>query len=369
MKLIIEKEKLLNPLQQISNAFLNRSTLPILNHLLLEIKNNYLLIIGANLEIEVISKIILYKNYEPGSVTISSKKFFNICRSLPKKSLIFIKKKNEKIFIQSQKSRFSLSTLPVSEFPIVNSEKKLIQILFPTEEILIELIELTKISMANQDVRYYLNGMLLEIKNDEIRSVTTDGHRLSICISSFHTKTSIPFSIIIPRKGVIELFRILKQNKKQPIKLSIGNNNIKIITNNYIFTSKLIDGCFPNYRNILPKNNYITLKVNSVDLKEAISRVSILSNEKFRGIRMQITKNTLKITSNNSNQEEAEETLDISYKNKDIEICLNASYILDILNTLKCKNIKIFLLDEISSIKIENAENKKSFYIVMPMKL
>ncbi|MCR3755134.1 MAG: beta sliding clamp [Candidatus Westeberhardia cardiocondylae] len=369
MKFIIDREDLLNPLQKISGSLLHNSTLPILNYLLLKVIKNYLLIIVANFEIEIISKIKLIQKYEEGSITIHSKKFFNICRSLSPGSKIIISTKNKKIIIKSEKSYFFLSTLPPSEFPVINIEKNITKIEFNTEKVIKELIELTYFSMANQDIRHYLNGMFLKITNDYIKSVTTDGHRLSICTITHNTKINKTLSIIIPRKGIIELFKILKNIKNNPIKLNISNNNIRIIANNFIFTSKLIDGSFPHYKHILPKNNNIILEIDTMKLKNAITRVSILSNEKFRGIRMNITKNNLKITSNNSNQEEAEETLDVVYNNKDIEICLNSRYILDILNTLKCEKIKISLINEYSSVQIENVKNKKSIYIVMPMKL
>ncbi|MCR3754835.1 MAG: beta sliding clamp [Candidatus Westeberhardia cardiocondylae] len=369
MKFSIIREHLLKSLQKISSSFFHHSTIPILNYLLLKIKKNYLLIIGANFETEIIIKIELHGDYEEGSMTVPSKKFFDIFRTLPKESNVFISVKNEKILIKLPNSIFSLATLPPSDFPRTIIEKKSTKIVFPTAKYIKELIEYTQFSMANQDIRHYLNGMLLEITNTQIRSVTTDGHRLSICTILHDTQYINSLNIIIPRKGITELLRILKHDQNKPIELHIGENNIRIITLNCIFTTKLIDGIFPEYKNILPKNNHINFCINLISLKNAIKRVSILSHEKLYGIRMYLFNNSLKITSNNLNQDEAEETLKILYFNKNIEICLNSRYILDILNVLKCETIKISLKDSNSSIKIEDTENKKLFYIVMPMKL
>ncbi|CAL1328964.1 Beta sliding clamp [isoform beta*] [Candidatus Providencia siddallii] len=229
------------------------------------------------------------------------------------------------------------------------------------------LIETTKFSMAQQDIRYYLNGILFEIKEKTIRSVSTDGHRLSICSVKINELLPHHF-MILPRKGVIELLRLL-DNSETLIELQIGNNNIRIILNNIIFTSKLIDGNFPNYKQILYKNYKKTLEAPCELLKQAFLRTAILSNKKLLVTKLFFSKNQLKITSNNIEQEIAEEIIDIIYNDVDTEIHLNINYILDILNTIKSKKIQFLFNDAYSSVLIKNPENNNLIYIVMPIRL
>lgn len=366
MKFTIKKKKIIRELQQINNVLSNKPILPILQNFLLEIKQETLYITGTDLEVEMIAKINLNKIYQNNSITVSGRKIFNIFRGLSNESNIKIYIKNENLIIQSNKTRFSLSTLPSKNFP---NTKKLIQekkIKIPQNK-LKYLIEKTQFSMANQDVRYYLNGILLETEKKMIKTVATNGHRLAI--SYLHINQDLPtHSIIIPRKGVIEIYKLLEMNDEL-LKLQIGNKNIKIYVKNFIFTSKLLDGKFPEYRNAIPKNANKILKINRDQLKESLLRASILSNEKFKGFKLCLSKNKLTIIASNPEQEELKELIDVKYDNQNIEIGLNINYTLDVLNVLKCKIIKISIKDENSSVKIEDINNKKNSYIIMPMRL
>lgn len=366
MQFTIKKEKIIKSLQQINNLLTNKPILPILHNFLLEIKENTLFITGTDLEVEIIAKIELNKKYENNSITVSGQKLFHIFRRLPQKIDIKIYLKDENLIIQSNKTRFSLSTLSSKNFPNTNKIEKKIEIKISQKK-LKNLIEKTQFSMANQDVRYYLNGILLETKNKKIKTIATNGHRLAI--SYINVKQNLPIhSIIIPRKGVIEIFKILESNDKL-LKLQIGNKNIRIYVENFIFTSKLLDGQFPEYKNAIPKYTNKILRINRKKFKEALLRASILSNEKLKGVNLHLSKNTLKIVANNPEQEELEEIIDVTYNNKNIEIGLNINYVLDVLNVLKCEIIEIFIKDPNSSIKIEDIENKKNSYIIMPMRL
>lgn len=228
------------------------------------------------------------------------------------------------------------------------------------------LIEATQFSMAHQDVRYYLNGMLFETEGEELRTVATDGHRLAVC--SMPIGQSLPnHSVIVPRKGVIELMRML-DGGDNPLRVQIGSNNIRAHVGDFIFTSKLVDGRFPDYRRVLPKNRTSIWKLAVICSSRRLP-VRQFSLTKFRGVRLYVSENQLKITANNPEQEEAEEILDVTYSGAEMEIGFNVSYVLDVLNALKCENVRMMLTDSVSSVQIEDAASQSAAYVVMPMRL
>ncbi len=368
MKFIVERKNLLPSLKKINNLLISKPSSIILSNILLKIKKNYLLLTSSNLESEITTRVIITKIFQNGEITVPALKFYNICRSLPEESIISIEIKQHSMIISSGLCKFIISTLPALNFPLLDTCKKKVYF-YISQKIFKEIIELTKFSMASKDFRYYLNGMFLEIIDKKLTVVTTDAYRLSIY--SMNLKKDMPYiSVIIPKNSISELFKILNNNE-EPIKLEIGDNNIRAITNNYVFTSKLIDGKFPNYSLVIDQNGLQkkTLEVSSTVLKQALTRVAILSNEKFNNIKFYIKKNSLKISSDNYNQEKAEEILDVIYSSEEMEMNFNVNYFLDILNTLKSNYLKIFMTDKISSIKIENDTNKSIIYIIMPIKL
>ncbi|MXP51427.1 DNA polymerase III subunit beta [Pantoea sp. SoEX] len=369
MKLLIEREKLIKPLQQISLSLNSRPIQQILGNILMETDGQFLTIIGTDLEIEMITRVELLKLDQSGSITVPARKFLNICRSIISGSIINIHVENNMMLITANSSSFSLSTLPPMNFPNIDDWN--VEIEFDLlQENLKKLIELTQFSMGYQDVRHYLNGIMLEIENQEVRAVATDGHRLATCFVKVN-KALPKYSIIMPRKGIIELTRLLN-GENIYLKIHIGSNNIRIYTKEIIFTSRLIDGMFPDYRQVLKKNSNKIFQVLEVDcllLKQALSRASILSNEKFRSIRLQLSHNQLTITASNSNNEESKEKLAVSYNGNKLEICFNVIYILDILNTLKCGTIRLLFTDSISSVHIKDTTNPYVHYVVMPMRI
>ncbi|AKC32287.1 DNA polymerase III subunit beta [Candidatus Pantoea carbekii] len=366
MKFIIQREKLLRPLQQVNSLISKRQILPILGNILLQVNEGILLLTGTNLETEMVARIVLTQEYHPGAITVSSRKFLDICRNLPEASQINLTLKGDRIIIYSYRSRFSLSTLPASDFP--NIENWEIKIDFNLSQATLKrLIEDTSFSMANQDVRYFLNGIMFETNNNELRTVATDGHRLAICSQQI-SQVLKKHSVIIPRKGVIELVRLLNSSEKT-LQIQIGSSKIRACIDEFIFTCKLVDGSFPDYRHVLLNNADKILEINCELLKKAFTRVSILSNEKFRSVNIHIIKNQLKITANNLEHEKAEEILDIHYVGEELEISFNINYLLDVLNTLKCKTVRLSLTDSASSMQIEDAINPVSTYVIMPMRL
>ncbi|MBS0967872.1 MULTISPECIES: DNA polymerase III subunit beta [Yersiniaceae] len=366
MKFIVEREHLLKPLQQVSSPLGGRPTLPILGNLLLQVTDGVLLLTGTDLEMEMVARVALSGAHEPGATTVPARKFFDICRGLPEGAEINVMLDGERMLVRSGRSRFSLSTLPATDFPNLDDWQSEVEFTLP-QATLKRLIEATQFSMAHQDVRYYLNGMLFETEDEELRTVATDGHRLAVC--AMPVGQSLPsHSVIVPRKGVMELVRLL-DGGDTPLQLQIGSNNIRAHVGDFIFTSKLVDGRFPDYRRVLPKNPDKTLQAGCDLLKQAFARAAILSNEKFRGVRLYVSHNQLKITANNPEQEEAEEILDVIYDGTEMEIGFNVSYVLDVLNALKCENVRLLLTDSVSSVQIEDDASQAAAYVVMPMRL
>ncbi|BFI91067.1 DNA polymerase III subunit beta [Enterobacterales bacterium endosymbiont of Anomoneura mori] len=364
MKFIIKRETLLNNIHQL-NYTLNINNLYIYNNILLEIKNNILTIINSNQDIEVISKINLLGKNENGRITVSTRNFINIFKNLSKNSEVLVKLNKELIIIKSKFSKFCLSTLPADNFPNIDKWKILTQLEFKLNQCIFKkIIKSTFFSISNNDIRYCLNNIYLEIKKNIIKCTTSDGHRLSI--ATLYIKEDLPFcSIIIPKKIIFEILKILKEGN---LKLQIGKNNIRIYIKNLIFTSKLINGNYPNYKKILNDNEGENFEINSENLKNAIKRVSILSSEKFNIVYLTLNNNKLKIKTHKPPKEEAIEYIKIIYNGPKKKIGINLNYILPILNYLKKKNINILIKNNDNSIQIKYFnKNIKYLYIIMPV--
>ncbi len=366
MKFTIERSHLLKPLQQVSGALGGRPTLPILGNLLLKVEDNVLSMTATDLEVELISRVTLEGEFEAGSITVPSRKFLDICRGLPDDANITFTLDGDRVQVRSGRSRFSLATLPANDFPNIEDWQSDVEIALTQSE-LKGLIEKTQFSMANQDVRYYLNGMLFEVEGTILRSVATDGHRMAVS----QTQLAGEFAqqqIILPRKGVQELVKLLDAPEQQVV-LQIGSSNLRAEVNNFVFTSKLVDGRFPDYRRVMPKTTNKTLESGCDVLRQAFARAAILSNEKFRSVRVNLDGSEMRITANNPEQEEAEETLDVTFDGEAIEIGFNVSYVLDVLNTLRCDKVRILMSDANASALIENVDDDSAMYVVMPIRL
>ena len=366
MKFTVEREHLLKPLQQVSGPLGGRPTLPILGNLLLQVADGALSLTGTDLEMEMVARVALVQPHEAGATTVPARKFFDICRGLPEGAEIAVQLEGDRMLVRSGRSRFSLSTLPAADFPNLDDWQSEVEFTLP-QATMKRLIEATQFSMAHQDVRYYLNGMLFETEGSELRTVATDGHRLAVC--SMPLEASLPnHSVIVPRKGVIELMRML-DGGDTPLRVQIGSNNIRAHVGDFIFTSKLVDGRFPDYRRVLPKNPDKHLEAGCDILKQAFARAAILSNEKFRGVRLYVSENQLKITANNPEQEEAEEEVGVDYNGGNLEIGFNVSYLLDVLGVMTTEQVRLILSDSNSSALVQESDNYDSAYVVMPMRL
>jgi DNA polymerase-3 subunit beta len=367
MKFSLSRESLLKPLLLVSGAVERKSTLPILSNILFDVSENRLTLTATDLELEMVASASVMNQGEDGKLTIPAKKLLDICKSLPEDSELIFETNDETVIISSGRSRYSLSTLPATDFPNIEEWKGDVEFRINKSDLL-RLIESTHFSMANQDVRYYLNGMSIETEGQDIRSVATDGHRLAICKIADESLALPSRQVIVPRKGILEIIRLLDPVEEE-IQVYLGSNHIRIIDNEYSFTSKLVDGRFPDYRRVLPRNGDKVLETNKDELKQVLSRASILSNEKFKGVRLNFNASELKITANNPEQEQAEEVIEVNFPYGDLEIGFNVSYVLDVLNAIKDQEVKFTLADANSSVVIEGLGENEALYVVMPMRL
>lgn len=366
MKFKILREDLLIPLQQVIGAVEKRQTLPALANVLIKADDKQLSITATDLEIELISRIQLMAD-EQGEITLPAKKLLDICKSLPNECEISIDIDVDRAIIKSGRSRFTLSTLPATDYPALDEITSIYEFNLP-QSVLKDLVDKTAFAMAQQDVRYYLNGLMLEVTGGIIRAVATDGHRLAYSEQKLDTDTIDNKQVIIPRKGVSELQRLLSDTD-EPVKVVLGNNHIQCELANQRFTSKLIDGRFPDYKRVMPDPEGNTVVVDRENFKQALVRASILSNEKYRGIRLILNDNLLKLQAQNPDQEEADVEVEVDYTGDPMEVGFNVNYMLDVLNTSNQQVIQGMIKDANSSFLLVFPEQPENRYVIMPMRL
>lgn len=372
MKCSIQRENLLKPLQLVSGVVERRQTLPILSNVLLKAGKDGLSVIATDLEIEM-SAHTSFDCSDPGDVTLPARKFMDICRALPEQAMIEISTEEGaddaggRAVIRSGKSRFVLSTLPATEFPNIGVFETILDFQVAQNSLKI-LINNTSFAMAQQDIRYYLNGLLLEVANSRLRAVATDGHRLALGDARAEVRVDEVQQIILPRKAVNELARLL-DDSENPIQVQIGTNHIRLSTPTMGFTSKLIDGRFPDYHRVVPQNGDKVIISDREPLKQALVRTSILSNEKHRSVRLMLGKGSLRLFAHNPEQEQAEEEVAVDYNGFDIEIGFNVNYMVDALSAINTPQIRLVLTDPNSCCLIQGVGNDACKYVVMPMRL
>ena len=366
MKFTIQRETLLKPLQLLSGVVERRHTLPILSNVLLKANADSLTMTATDLEVELVVSTNL-DGTEAGDTTIPARKFMDICRALTEGALLEISLDKDRAAIRSGRSRFVLATLPADEFPAVDEIRSLFSFSLAQSK-LKRLIERTQFAMAHQDVRYYLNGLLLEMTDGEIRAVATDGHRLAYSQHGAAINVDDNQQIIVPRKGIMELQKLLKETN-QLAEIEIGPNHLRVTTEEMRLTTKLIDGRFPDYQRVIPHNTDKVVLANREGLRQAVLRTSILTNEKYRSIRLQLEPNSLRVMAHNPEQEEAEEEVPVDYSGPNLEIGFNATYILDALQAVDDENVEIHLSDTNSCCLISAPGSNDSQYVVMPMRL
>ena len=366
MRFTLQREVFLKPLGQVVNVVERRQTLPVLANLLVVVADGQLSLTGTDLEVEMVARCTV-DDAEPGDATIPARKLFDIVRALPDGSRVTVSQAGDKITVQAGRSRFTLASLPANDFPSVDEVEATERVTVP-EAALKELIERTAFAMAQQDVRYYLNGLLFDLADNRLRCVATDGHRLALCEAALDDAVQTKRQIIVPRKGVQELQRLLEGGDRS-LELEMGRSHIRVKRDDVTFTSKLIDGRFPDYEAVIPIGADREVKVAREVLRAALQRAAILSNEKYRGVRLEVSPGQLRINAHNPEQEEAQEEIEADTKVDGLAVGFNVNYLLDALSALRDETVVIALRDANSSALVREATNERSRHVVMPLRL
>lgn len=366
MRFSLPREALLKPLQQVVGVVERRQTLPVLSNLLVNVGAEGVSFTGTDLEVEMVARTAA-ENLEAGEITIPARKLFDICRALPDGAKVKVEQSGERVSVSAGRSRFTLSTLPASEFPVIESIELVERISLP-EATLKDLIARTAFAMANQDVRYYLNGLLLDVRDNVLRCVATDGHRLALAETRLETRISTRRQIIIPRKGVLELQGLFESGEGL-VDLELGRNHLRLTRGGVTFTSKLIDGRFPDYEAVIPIGADKDVRVGREELRFALQRAAILSNEKYRGVKLDVSPNRLRIVAHNPEQEEAVEELEVTCSVAELSVGFNVNYLMDALAALSGDEITLSLRDAQSSCLLRKVDSDDTRHVVMPLRL
>lgn len=376
MNIKINRDQLLPALIATTSVVEKRQTLPILANLLIKQVGTILSITGSNLEVEV-NKVLTVKDNNNIEVTLSANKLISICRALPAGSNINMKiiEQEGKVVLTAAKSRFTLKSLPAKEFPELQAIEYKERFSLPSQEFK-KILELTSFSMAAQDVRFYLNGLLLEVNNNALVAVATDGHRLSKSeVNLNNNQSPDKHQIIIPRKTIQEIMRLLSNltdennGGEETIKLELNNKHIKLSAADTIITSTLINGQYPEYEAILSADLDKSIQINRQEFLESLTRISVLTNERLHGVRLNFNDNMLKVSTNNPEQEEAEDELTCEYVGEEITTSFNVNYIIEALKVISTEKVIINIKDKDSVCLLEQPEDSLSSWLVMPMRL
>jgi len=366
MQFSIQREALLKPLQQVVGVVERRQTLPVLANLLVKVGGGKLSFTGTDLEVEMVAATVAEKLVD-GETTIPARKLFDIVRALPDGAKIELKQNGDRVALNAGRSRFTLATLPSTEFPTIDEIELVERVTLP-EEVLRDLMERTAFAMANQDVRYYLNGMLLDLQEHALRCVATDGHRLALKETHLESKVSARRQIIIPRKGVNELIGLLESGDGS-VELEFGRNHLRVRRGEVVFTSKLIDGRFPDYEAVIPLGADKRATLDREVLRGALQRAAILSNEKYRGVKLEFSPSKLRIVAHNPEQEEAVEEVEADTGVSDLTVGFNVGYLLDALAALRGDKARLSLRDAQSSCLVQEDDSEQSCHVIMPLRL
>jgi DNA polymerase-3 subunit beta len=366
MRFSLQREVLLKPLAQVVNVVERRQTLPVLANLLARVDGDLLSLTGTDLEVEMVARTKV-EDAESGETTIPARKLFEIVRALPDGSRVTISQSGDKVTVQAGRSRFTLASLPANDFPALD-EVDATERVKVGEASLKELIERTAFAMAQQDVRYYLNGLLFDLRDKALRCVAPDGHRLALCEAVLEETVQTKRQIIVPRKGVLELQRLLEGGDRE-LELEMGRSHIRVKRDDVTFTSKLIDGRFPDYEAVIPIGADREVKIDREALRASLQRAAILSNEKYRGVRIEVSPGQIRINAHNPEQEEAQEEVEADTKVDSLVIGFNVNYLLDALSALREEEVILQLRDANSSALVRESSSDKCRHVVMPLRL
>ncbi len=382
MRLKIAKESLLNVLSHVVGAVERRHTLNILSNLKIQVTAEALTVTGSDLEVELVASTQLAEGacLQAGETTVPARKLIDICKSLPSAALIDLQiTDDQRCILKSGNSRFVLGTLPADDYPLLNTENTQGTQVTVTQRELKRLFEKTAFAMAVQDVRFYLTGTLLEIDANQLRAVTTDGHRLALCETAAQSTATQPIQAIVPRKAVAELQRLLSVEDEQ-LSLLIGrellNVTIRMASRDkeqaditVRFTTKLIDGKFPDYRRVIPRGGDKNVIIAHDVFKQSLQRVAILSNEKLRGVFLNFNAGSLQLRANNPEQDEAIEDLAIQYADASLEMSFNAQYLIEVLGVLDGEDVSMTMTEANQSVLVQDPSHTDQTYVVMPMRV
>jgi len=368
MKITTTKEDLLPALLQVGSIVERRQTLPILANLLVRVKQGTLTLVATDLEVEVKTQIQV-ETAEDGEFTLPARKIIDICKALSDNAALTLEVEGDKAVLRSGRGRYRLSTLPAADYPTMEIAAATQHLTIP-QVLLKRLLEKTAFAMAQQDVRYYLNGMFFEGRPGMLRTVATDGHRLALCDVKLEGQDNLEVQAIVPRKAVLELNRILEgRSEAPPVELQFSNGFLKVVFPSGSFATKLIDGRYPDYAKVIPTANTHDLVADRELLRQALSRTAILSNEKFRGVRFKTAPGLLNLMAHNPEHEEAEEELEVEYGGDEMTVGFNVGYLLDVLGVLEDERVRFGLIDPSSSCVITSENPDGCKYVVMPMRI
>ncbi len=362
-----QRDTLLAPLQSVSGIVERRHTLPILSNVLLEKRGERLTLLATDIEIQITTTTEGAGGEGDGAVTVGARKLQEILRSLPDTTEVSLVLEDKRLQVRAGKSRFSLQTLPADDFPRMTISEGETRQFAISQKAFRQLLGKTQYAMAAQDVRYYLNGLLLLVDGKELRAVATDGHRLAF--ASVGIEAELPRQeMILPRKTVLELNRLLVDTD-DALNVTLTANQVRFAFGNIVLVSKLIDGKFPDYERVVPASLRNHMKVGRQTLMQAMQRAAILTNEKFRGVRVVLGENSLKLIAANAEQEEAQEEIEVEYAGEAIDVGFNVGYLLDVLNNVQADEIQWSFNDANSSALITLPGNERFKYVVMPMRI
>ncbi len=368
-----QREALLRPLQMVSGIVERRHTLPILSNILIKKTGSQVSLISTDIEMQITSKVEMGSGSEDSSTTVSARKFLDILRALPNDNEVVVSMAGRKMSIAQGKSRFQLQTLAAEEFPTVTAAQAYPASVTLAQKDFKQLLHLVHFSMAQQDIRYYLNGLLLVIEAGQLRAVATDGHRLAYAAMTASDGMKISsdtdrLEVIVPRKAIMELQKLLADDD-QTLQIELANNQVRFQLANIELISKLIEGKFPDYQRVIPKGHTKHILMSREVLLGALTRAAILTTDKFKGVRLSLSTGVLKISATNAEQEEAQEEVEVDYTGESIDIGFNVQYLMDVLANLKTDQIQLSLQDPNASALITTPSDAEFRYVVMPMRI
>ena len=366
MKFSISRETFLQPLTQVIGVVERRQTLPVLANFMLAARDGKLTITGTDMEVELISSVSAEISQD-GEITVPARKLVDIVKALPDGVTITLTVSEDKATLSAGRSRYTLATLPASEFPATDQVENIEKIVV-SESSLKKMMDKTSFAMANQDVRYYLNGLLFDFSGQQLRSIATDGHRLAVCDLAEPVTISSDRQLIVPRKGVLELSRMLSEDSDE-VTLGVGRNHLRLVKGDTVFTSKLIDGRFPDYKAVIPVGADKQMLVDKSTFIHALQRAAILSNEKYRGVRLEASDGTIKIVAHNPQHEEAVEEIEAELNFDKLAVGFNVTYLLDALMAIDTEQVSLELIDANSSCLVSAPDSDLNRHVVMPLKL